>query len=106
MKEQKTPSDIVLLRTADGESRLCSSQGLDLSEYTFLKSTEVRPGKLIDEWVHDSVAPQWFQTLINEMFDDAVAFTTVDQRGEHTSPIDQVAWPKVDDEEKTEGKND
>lgn len=104
MKEQRTPSDIVILRTADGETRLCSSQGLDLGEYTFLRSTEVRPGKLIDEWVHDSVAPQHFQLMINEMFDNAVAFVTVDDRGNHTSEIDQVRWPVIDnqDEEKKE----
>jgi len=106
MKEQRTPSDIVLLRQADGETRLCASQDLDLGEYTFLRSTEVRPGKLIDEWVHDSVAPQWFQLMINDMFDQAAAFVTVDSRGEHTSAVDQITWPNTDNEENKEEKND
>lgn len=100
MKEQPTPSTIVLLRTMDGETRLCASQNLDLSEYTFLRSTEVRPGKLIDEWAHDSVAPQHFELIVGEMFDNPAGFTTVDEKGELTSEIDQVYWPNLDDGKK------
>lgn len=72
MDEARTPSQFVILREADGESRFIESKQVDFTNYKFLRSGEMQglPKHIIvDEWCHESVFDAWCQQMINELFD-------------------------------------
>jgi hypothetical protein len=71
MSDKQTPSQFVILREADGSSRLIESERVDFTEFKFLKSGPVDglPKAMnIDEWCHESVFDTWCQQLVNDLF--------------------------------------
>lgn len=72
MSDNRTPSQFVILRKADGDSTLIESERVDFTEYKFLKSGPVEglPKAMdIDEWCHESVFDAWCQQMVNDLFE-------------------------------------